>query len=173
MISISPIRLHWIRDDGVDTPNDLCAHSPIHFEIGGKTLMTVDDGDFTVSAAAIYLLRSLEADHVLDSNVHENLFPCCGHSMYDIGEADVQIVGCPNGTNFNVVHAGDIVELRSSDLGVFRLSSSEWKSAVKSFSDEVQNFYEASKPKEPSDEVASKGFAKMLAEWKRRRQNAE
>jgi hypothetical protein len=93
--------------------------------------------------------------------------------MYDIGEADVQIVGCPNGTNFDVVHAGDTVELRSSDLGVFRLSSSEWKSAVKSFSDEVQNFYEASKPKEPSDEVASKGFAKMLAEWKRRRQNAE
>ncbi len=35
----------------------MCAHSPVHFEFDGKTIMDGTDVDTTVSAAAIYLLR--------------------------------------------------------------------------------------------------------------------
>jgi hypothetical protein len=77
MITLVPTRLHWIKDDGTDDPCDLCAHSPVQFEIDGNTLVAAEDGDATVGAAAIYLLRTLEQDHTDDNPVGDHLFPCC------------------------------------------------------------------------------------------------
>ena len=173
MVRISPIRLHWIRDDGVDDPKDLCAHSPVSFEIDNKQLLTETDGDFTVSAASIYLLRTLEKDHILDSNTYENLFPCCGHSMYDNDGADVQIVGCSNGANFDVVRSGDSVQLQAGKIGKVEVPNEQWTVAVKAFADAVWDFYQNSKPKEPADDVASNGYNKMMAEWERRRKSMD
>ena len=62
-VLLMPARLHWILDDGKDDPSDLCAHSPVRFEIDGVSLLDPTEGDFTVSAAAIYLLRTLYRDH--------------------------------------------------------------------------------------------------------------
>ena len=78
MITLMPTRMHWIRDDGTDDPSDLCAHSPVRFEVGDKILVAPDHGDFTVSAAAIYLLRTLERNHTSDAPVGDQLFPCSG-----------------------------------------------------------------------------------------------
>ncbi len=173
MIDLFPSRLHWIKDDGRDCPADLCAHSPIRFEIDGQVLVSAEDGDFTVSAASIYLLRSLTSNHRIDVNVHENLFPCCGHSIIDTGDSDVQIIGCPNGVNFDVVHVTEELQIHSKQFGVCSMPEEKWRSAVLLFVDAVRDFYNASLPKQLSDEHDRFGFDKMFAEWDRRRALAQ
>jgi len=169
MITLVPTRLHWIKDDGIDDPSDLCAHSPIHFQIDGKTLVAPEDGDSAVSAAAIYLLRTLERDHTRDNPVGDQLFPCCGHAMYDTGHEDVLICGCPNGSDVFVTHdSNDTIRLTSRDGESCQVSLHDWRQAISQFSDCVRSFYDDSLPKTPSNDDAA-GFAKMMAEWDRRR----
>ena len=169
MIVLSPTRLHWIKDDGIDDPCDLCAHSPVRFEIDGETLVAPEDGDVTVSAGAIYLLRTLELDHTQESPVGEQLFPCCGHAMYDTGDEDVVICGCPNGSNVFITHDGHVLRIATQDGRAFAVSVDDWRFATCEFSDAVRQFYEDSLPKTPANDEESAGFAKMMAEWNRRR----
>jgi hypothetical protein len=182
MVSIIPTRLHWLKDDGLDCPNDLCAHSPVNFSIGKVSLLTAADGDFTVSASSIYLLRSLTSNHIIEPNTeaplsgtsttYENLFPCCGHTMIDNGEFDVQITGCPNGSNFNVTHLADSIRVHVNEQTHFDVRQNDWKSAVLSFVDTVREFYNNSELKTPADDFASAGYNAMIAEWDRRREIA-
>ncbi|MDB4766848.1 hypothetical protein OAG71_04090 [bacterium] len=169
MISLLPTRLHWIKDDGKDDPKDLCAHSPVRLEINGDTLVAPEDGDATVSAAALYLLRTLEADHTKLNPVGDQLFPCCGHGMFDTGDADVVISGCPNGSEVFVERLGDITRLTTPAGVSYEVPNDEWRGAVHDFSDAVLDFYKQSASKTPHDDEQSAGFAKMMCEWKRRR----
>jgi hypothetical protein len=170
MITLVPTRLHWIKDDGIDDPCDLCAHSPVHFAIDGDILVSPTDGDATVSAAAIYLLRTLVREHTNENPVGEQLFPCCGHAMYDTGDDDVLICGCPNGSDVIVTHDDNCtVRLTSATGKLYVVTSDEWRQAVNAFSDAVRSFYDHSLPKTPTNDMDSAGFAKMMAEWNRRR----
>lgn len=168
MISLVPTRLHWIKDDGNDDPTDLCAHSPVWLNMDGETLVAPADGDATVSAAAVYLLRTLEQDHTQENPVGDHLFPCCGHAMYDTGDDDVVICGCPNGSNFDVMHFGRSIWISTKDGRSYIVRTDEWRLAVTQFSDAVRQFYDTSLRKAPADDEASAGFAKMMAEWSRR-----
>ena len=170
MISLIPTRLHWVKDEGEDDLNDLCAHSPIWFDIDGELLISPEDGNFTVSAAAIYLLRTLEQDHTSENPVGEHLFPCCGHAIYDTGEDDVVICGCSNGSDFSILHVGDTIQISTIDGQFYTVSIDQWRCAIMKFSDTVRQFYDSSLPKKPiQDDVA--GFAKMMDEWNRRTQS--
>lgn len=169
MIVLLPTRLHWINDDGADDPLDLCAHSPVQFEVDNQVLVGPEAGDFAVSAAAIHLLRTLDRDHKPASLVGEQLFPCCGHAMYDTGSEDVLFCGCPNGSNVYVTHEeNDTIRLTTHSGQSHLVSFGDWLGAVNQFSDCVHAFYEASLPKAPGREDAA-GFAKMWLEWDRRR----
>lgn len=168
-VLLLPTRLHWILDDGKDDPSDLCAHSPVRFEIDGVSLLDPTEGDFTVSAAAIYLLRTLYRDHTQKNRVGEHLFPCCGHAIYDSGDDEVLILGSPNGRDFTVVHEANFVRIRQQDGNSVPLSFEDWRRAVYRFSDEVQAFYNRSLTKTPSDIEEVSGFAKMMNEWDRLR----
>jgi len=55
MISLRPTGLHWINGS-TDDPADLCAHAGVEFEIDGDVL--IQGGQWTVNAAAVYLLRT-------------------------------------------------------------------------------------------------------------------
>ncbi|NQV27001.1 MAG: hypothetical protein HQ518_21840 [Rhodopirellula sp.] len=169
MITLIPTRLHWVKDDDADDPCDLCAHSPVRFEVNGETLVGPEDGGFTASATAIYLLRTLEQDHTQETPVGEHLFPCCGHVMLDTGGDDVLICGCPNGTNFDVVHHNDTVCITSTDGRSHSVAREEWRHATNAFTDLVRKFYDNSLPKTPPDDEEATGFARMMTEWKRRR----
>lgn len=169
MIAIFPTRLHWIKDDGKDDPSDLCAHSPVQFEINGKVLISPDEGDSTVSAAAVYLLRTLESDHTKSNPVGDQLFPCCGHGMFDTGAEDVLICGCPNGSDLCVERLGEITRLSLPSGGSFDVPTEKWRDTIHQFSDRVFDFYKVSAKKTPYDKEQSAGFAKMMSEWKRRR----
>jgi len=169
LIILRPTNLHWI-DASVDDPADLCAHSPVEFRIDDATLINPNAGDWTVSAAAVYLLRTLSRSHTKEQPVAEHLFPCCGNGMFDVeGDDDVLIIGCNSGIDFQVVHAGDDVVLTSADQTQYAVTLADWTVVVYQFADEVQAFYAASSAKTPEDAADRAGFVKLTSEWARRR----
>lgn len=172
-ITLRPTNLHWINRVA-DDPKDLCAHSGVEFRVDEAVLAQQSDGDWTVSAAALYLLRTLSQPHTRDHPVSDHLFPCCGFSMYDVkGEEDVVVCGCPSGLNFGVVRVNDQVVISDQHGTRYNARFLEWRNAVCAFSDAVQAFYAAASPKEPADQEDEKGFQKFLREWGRRRSLAE
>jgi hypothetical protein len=173
MITLRSTNLHWI-DGSVDDPEDLCAHSSVDFRIGDSILVKPSDGDWTVSAAALYLLRTLSQPHTKQQPMTEYLFPCCGNGIFEVeGQDDVQIVGCNSGIDFQVVRTDDEVILTAEDGTQHRVALSDWKKAVCEFSDSVRAFYIACSPKEPEGEWEQRSFRKFLSEWSRRRSLAE
>jgi hypothetical protein len=171
MITLQPTNLHWI--DSIGDAQDLCAHG-VDFRIGDSILVKPRDGDWTVSAAALYLLRTLSQPHTKQQPITQYLFPCCGNGIFEIeGQDDVRIVGCNSGIDFEVMRIDDEVILTTEDGTQHRVARSDWTKAVCVFSDSVQAFYVASPPKEPEDEWEQRSFRKFLSEWSRRRSLAE
>lgn len=172
MILLEPIEISWINGQK-DAPDDLCAHGKINFQIGNVKLVGVEDGEFTLSAAALYLLRTLEGNHSKDSPLCEHLFPCCGHEMYEEeGNKNVVIWGCPMGKDFEIIHSENQVQIQLQDSASIEVAYDAWKQAVIQFSQSVKDFYESSSLKKPVDEIAQKGFNRFLLEWDRRHSNA-
>ena len=169
MIIIQPTKLHWIKDVA-DDQQDLCAHSPVDFRISNMVFVRPEDGDWTVSASALYLLRTLTRDHTQEQPVGDHLFPCCGFSMYDIeGEEDVVICGCPSGRDCSVRHIGSEVQLSLESGQRVLVSSHDWRAAVHAFSDAVRAFYQRYSPKQPFEPEDVRGFDAFQREWDRRR----
>jgi hypothetical protein len=172
VVIIRPLNLRWIRG-AADDPKDLCAHGDVEFRIEDDILLdAITRKDLTVSTAALYLLRTLAVPHTRDAPVGDHLFPCCGFSMYDVGDQeDVVICGCPNGEDFEVFHdvSGAGVVVRATDGSNWHVGWPEWRTAVFHFADKVSEFYAASSSKEPHEEEDAKGFRKFVAEWYRRR----
>jgi hypothetical protein len=172
VLILRPVSLHWIRGDADDAA-DLCAHSPVDFSVDGHRLVTPEQGDWTVSASALYLLRTLSEPHTRDRRVGDQLFPCCGFCMYETPESDdVLVIGCPNGIDVWVERVGEDVRLSGSDAAVQSVTFDEWRRAVCAFSDEVRAFFRRASPKTPHDDDVL-GFQCFLAEWDRRRTAVE
>ena len=83
MIILRPTNLHWM-DGSLDNAEGLCAHSGIDFRIGDSVLVRPSDGDWTVSAAALYLLQTLSQSHTKQHPITEYLFPCCGNGIFEV-----------------------------------------------------------------------------------------
>src|ERR1700722_169303 len=97
-VILQPVRLTWVKGLA-DDPHDLCAHGCVDFRIDDNILVDPDKGPkLTVSAAALYLLRTLSGSHTLNAPVGEHLFPRCGHSMFKVPDSDdVLLTGCDGG----------------------------------------------------------------------------
>ncbi|HJT79412.1 MAG TPA: hypothetical protein VJ739_19605 [Gemmataceae bacterium] len=170
MVTLQPVNLSWIQG-AADDPKDLCAHGDVEFCIGDTVLLRTSGRNLTVSAAALYLLRTLSVPHTREAPVGDHLFPCCGFAMWEIpGQDDVTICGCPNGEDFEILHEvdGAGVVIRTADGRSWQLSWPEWRAAVFGFADRVSAFYAACSPKQPCEEDAA-GFKKFRSEWERRR----
>ena len=170
VVVLEPVNLRWING-AADDPADFCAHGDIAFCIGGDTLVEPAGRELTVSAAALYLLRTLSVPHTHENPVGDHLFPCCGFCLYDVpGEPDVVVCGCPSGEDFEVQYQldGSGVLVRAMDGREWPVGWPEWRAAVIGFADRVSEFYAACSPKEPSEDDAA-GFMKFKAEWERRR----
>ena len=90
-----------------DDPEDLCLHGHVTVQIG-KTVMEYDG---TVSATALYLLKTLTNDKIM-SEYDIQMVPCCGHFLIanqDLSE--VTISGCDDGLDWSTEHEGDGVRL--------------------------------------------------------------
>ena len=168
MLILRATNLHWLDVTSPD-PADLCVHSPVELVVGTERLVEADAGDWTVSASALYLLRTLERPHTKGDPVGDHLFPCCGFTMYDIdGEDDVGIVGCPNGVDLEVKRHGDALNLTTADGNTHSVPFEDWKRAVCGFSYVLRAFYNGSPPRTPADPENEKGFRKFMTEWDRR-----
>jgi hypothetical protein len=76
MITLVAQNLQWIR--GVtDDPQDQCAHGQVEFSVNNTEFVKPEDGILTVSAAGLFLLRTLSHNHTSTDSVAEGnlLFP--------------------------------------------------------------------------------------------------
>ena len=167
-VQLTPIDLRWIKGSE-DDPSDLCAHGDFEFRIDGDVLSDGTAGrELTLSAAALYLLRTLSRSHTRDD---EHLFPCCGFEMYDVPDQDdVVIVGCPEGETYEVLlrEADESVLVRDADGREWSVGEDSWRAAVFAFADAVSEFYARSSRRRPASDDAA-GFRAFQAEWERRR----
>lgn len=154
----------WINGE-TDDPEDLCLHGHAVARIAGETV----EFDCAVSAAALYLLKSLTEDHLLGQG--EQFFPCCGFfCIADEAGESVEIVGCDNGADWTVLHEGENVRLILPDGREQTLPLSAYREQVFRFADKVEAHYAASAPKVlPEDEFDRRGFLAFWREWRRRR----
>jgi hypothetical protein len=167
MITLSADNLTWLDTDG-DSPDDLCAHSTVWFSVDGLEIVAPSE-EWTVSASAIYLLRTLERSHTKADPVGEHLFPCCGFSMYAVDNSDdVLITGCPLGIDASVEHLGDRIKITAESGESKSVPKSQWFNAVLQFSASIREFYDSSAEKTFGDDVARDGYNKMMSEWERR-----
>ncbi len=171
MIALQPLNIRWVTAND-EHASDLCAHGEVEFCINGDVLIEPPEAeDLTVSATALFLLRTLTESHTRENPLCDQLFPCCGHAMWDIeGESDVLIQGCNCGPDFEIVRQsnGSGVIVRAHDGREWAVGSQEWQVAVFGFADAVSRFYSRSRRRRPSQEERP-GFVKFVAEWERRR----
>ncbi len=162
--SIDASGFHWISG-APDDPEDLCLHGHAEAEIGGELL----EYDCTVSAAALYLLKSLTEDHIMGSG--EQMLPCCGFFLVaDEAGENVEIIGCDHGEDWTVLHDGDNVRLITPSGCETVVPIGEYRGEVFRFADKVADFYRSCSPKrEPGDEFDRRGWAAFRREWHRRR----
>lgn len=171
MFKLEIRKLNWIKDDGADDPNDLCAHGIVCVTIGDRQLK---EAKLCMSAGAIFLLRSLTDDHIEQSTADPDavrILPCCGNGLFE-DENDpnrVFIVTCPFGVDFSVIHDGGNVKIISDFCGEAVISINEYRREVYTFADEVEKFYNESAPKAAHDQYTQKGYEAMWREWKKLR----
>jgi hypothetical protein len=169
MIKLLVQELQWIKGSK-DDPEDHCAHGRVFFTVNETEFVKPDDGVWTVSASALYLLRTLTENHTAENSVADGyLFPCCGFVVLPIGgRFKVLCLGCMNGIELEIIHQVDTVTINSS-AGSEVVPKTEWTRAVLDFTDSVRQFYRSSLPKVAiEDEIDKLGWATFWQEWDER-----
>ena len=153
----------WI-DGPEDDPKDLCLHGKVTAYIGDEILE--DHG--TISASALYLLRSLTQDH--KTGEENQMIPCCGHFMVANDDlTEVWISGCPYGTDWLVEQVSGGVKITTDSGKETFVPMDEYRAEVFRFADKVEAYYKACLPKKPHDEFSRNGYTAFWNEWHRRR----
>ena len=156
--------LIWICDNP-DDPEDLCLHGHVRAEIGEKVLEDVG----TVSATALYLLKTLTEDKLMYPNDLQ-MIPCCGHFMIaDEDLTSVTIAECNNGTDWSTIHTADGVKIILPTGEETLIPLEEYRAAVIAFADSIEAFYQSCTPKKLEDEFERNGYIAFWNEWHRRR----
>ncbi|MET3565127.1 hypothetical protein ABIC47_000598 [Leifsonia sp. 563] len=165
MGELRAVEVGWLPgrpDDG----SDQCAHGTVSLTVGDQTLVDPSDGEFTLSAAGLYLLRALGADHRAGDGLTDGnaLFPCCGHSVFEIAGRCV-VMGCDSGVDLSVTTDGDTVTLSRGDRSAV-LARSDWRTSVLGFVEQVEAVYSRSVPRAaPSDAADAAGWRLFWEEW--------
>ena len=165
LFRVDATNLHWM-DDPINDPDDLCLHGDAVAYIGDRKL---EYDECTVSATALYLLKTLTEDHVIDQD--NQMLPCCGHTLISNDDlTEVVISGCPNGIDWSVIHVGDSVRLILEDGYEVIVPIAQYREEVFRFADLIEHYYRASTPKIiPKDTFDRDGYLAFWNEWYRRR----
>ncbi|MBR2131323.1 MAG: hypothetical protein IJ955_02085 [Oscillospiraceae bacterium] len=154
----------WIGGN-TDDPQDLCLHGHVTAQFGDTILE--DHG--TVSATALYLLKTMSEDKIM-APYDIQMIPCCGHTLIANNDlTEVVISGCDNGTDWSTVHDGDRVRfiLPSGQEEVVTLR--EYRYVVLDFARKVKHFYDSCTPKQiPDNAFDRSGYIAFWNEWQRR-----
>ena len=147
-----------------DDPQDLCLHGKVTAYIGDEII--TDRG--TVSATALYLLRSLTEDH--NTGDDNQMIPCCGHFLIASKDlSQVEIIGCPFGTDWKVEQIPGGVRITTDSGNQTYVPMEDYRYEVYRFADQVEDYYNHSMPKKPHDDFSQRGFSAFWNEWHRRR----
>lgn len=175
MIELKVLNPHWIKGSE-DDPEDQCAHGAIEFSIDSVNYVNKDGGDWTISAASLYLLRTIESDHTNECSVTEGsfLFPDDGFSIFPDNESKYGIIifGGPTGINPEVRHQDGKVLIQLNDI-TSTVNLKDWIIAVLDFIEQVESFYNNSSPKSIiEDGYERKGWTEFWREWNERKNKA-
>ena len=161
MFSIKVSDLHWM--EGINQAEDLCLHGNAIAVIGDEVLQY---DDATVSSTALYLLKSIRANHkIYESN---QMLPCCGFFMIaNEALSKVDIIGCPNGVDWSVLHENDNVILITEIGKRTVIPIDEYRKTVFDFADLIESFYNDAEDKIlPEDEFDRNGYVAFWNEWR-------
>ena len=158
---------HWING-AADDIHDLCLHGRVTAHIGEAVLTY----DCALNAAGIYLLRTLEDDHIPSpgNSSYEPLLPCCGHELFACKKAhdSVVIFGCGRGVTWEVRHENADIRLTAEGYPSVILPLDEYRCEIFRFCDEIKTIYQACSPKQP-ESYEMPGYNALWNEWHRRR----
>ena len=141
---------------------DCCIHGKIVFKIEDELLS--DDTEWCVSASSYRFLHTLFENHFMGAE--EFIIPCCGHFMIPSEDkTSVNISGCSNGIDFNIIHEDENIAIITTDNAEYRIPFEEYKSAVISFAKQVMDFYKANPPREFEDDFDKDGYSAFVTEW--------
>ncbi|MDR2905757.1 MAG: hypothetical protein LBU73_07380 [Helicobacteraceae bacterium] len=170
---IKILKLHWVdkNDPTVqyDDREDLCLHGELFIRIGNEVLLDFESGAWTLSAASLFLMRTLKMDYKPDD--FENLLiPCCGHFIIAEENQPVQVCGCPNGAEWTIKHIdGGFVKHISSKGEEATITEEEYRKIVFDFADKVEQFYKDNPRVLPTDEFELQGYNAFWKEWRKMR----
>lgn len=163
IFTINATELEWIGGPE-DDPKDLCLHGHAEARIGERTV----EFHATVSATALYLLKTLTEDHII--NEDNQMLPCCGHFMIPNEARDnVVIIGCNRGVDWSVIHEGDNVRIVLEDGYEETVAPDDYKAEVFRFADAIEAYYASCKRKRPADKFSRTAYKAFWNEWHRRR----
>lgn len=164
---IDILDMYWINGKR-DDQNDLCLHGKVYLKIGDEVL--ADIYECNISSAALYLLKSIELNHIA-GKMSNQLIPHCGHFIMPDNESDtVEIMGCIYGVDWSVLHSDDNVKLVTEKGSEVTISSDKYKEIIYGFVDKVEEFYKKCQPKlPPTDNYEREGYDKFWKEWERRK----
>ena len=161
MFSIKVSDLHWM--EGGKPTEDLCLHGNVIAMIGDEVLQY---DHATVSATALYLLKSTKENHEIHKS--NQMLPCCGFFMIPNETlSKVEICGCPNGIDWSVLHEGNDVVLITEAGNRAVIPIDEYRKNVFAFADLIESFYSGADDKIlPEDEFARNGYVAFWNEWR-------
>jgi hypothetical protein len=161
---IKLLNINWIGnlpDDG----RDLCAHGKVYLRIGTTILSDDRNQDWTVSATALFLLRTLNIDYH-EGDFYNFLLPCCGHSLVKEKNKPLIISGCNTGIDWNIQHLDNGLVKHFTKDGIEGIIQEEhYKKQIYDFSDRVENFYNKSKKRRFYDKYDKKAYQEFKREW--------
>lgn len=141
---------------------DCCIHGKVIFKIGESLLS--DEKEWCVSASAYRFLHTLFENHFMGAE--DFLIPCCGHTMIPSEDQDsVNIIGCNNGIDFNIIHKQENIIIVTADNTEYQVPFADYKNAVISFAKQVMDFYKSNPPREFEDDFDKDGYSSFVTEW--------
>ena len=164
MFKIDVENLCWI-DGTMDSSEDICLHGETTVKIGNEIFKY----NATVSATALYLLKTITENHIIHTD--SKMLPCCGFFIVPNEDLkNVHICGCDNGIDWSVIHEGNYVKIVTESKNEIIVNINEYTREVYKFADKIEAFYKKSTPKElPCDEFERDGYIAFWNEWNIRR----
>ena len=162
MIQLSATNLYYIGDTDADKRHDYCVHGHVLFMIDDTVIE--DGGDWCTSASALRFMRSVLNHHF--SGAEEHMIPCCGHYMIPADDGkSVQISGCSNGIDFDLIHEENRVMIKTADGRSFSVDFSEYKAAVLSYAEQIEKFMRDAPERIFDNSFYQKGYKAFQTEW--------
>ncbi len=155
--------IHFLGETEERRLYDYCVHGDVLFKIGDDILH--EGSEWCVSASAYRFLQTIFEDHLMGNE--EFLIPCCGHSIYPSEDKEsVTIVGCNNGIDFEIIHKGENVIIKTADNAEYKVPLSDYKNAVLSFAKQVWDFYKSTPPRKFDDDFYKDGYEAFMSSYR-------